>query len=139
MTPEWLWKLHRASVFFMCGAIWIVQWVHYPLMRFVEEKRFSEFHLAHGTRITPVVLPPMLLQLATATALVVSPIADDGPMNRWLALSLTVGVFLSTAVLSVPCHSKLAAGFQAKVHQRLVATNWPRTALWSLHAFLLLF
>lgn len=138
MTSEWLWKLHTASVFFMCGAIWIVQWVHYPLMRYTEASRFSEFHTAHSTRITAVVLPPMLLQLSTAMALVLSPEAHDGPMNRWVALGLTFGVFLSTALLSVPCHSKLASGFQAKAHQRLVATNWPRTLLWSFHASLLL-
>ncbi len=138
MTSEWLWKLHAASVFFMCGVIWIVQCVHYPLMKYVEESRFSEFHAAHSGRITGIVLLPMMLQLVTAVGLLLSPDAQAGPMNRSLALALSLSVFLSTALFSVPCHSKLAAGFQAKAHLRLVRTNWIRTALWSLHASLLL-
>ncbi len=138
MTLTWLWKLHSACVFFMCGVIWVVQWVHYPLMRYVEPGRFSEFHAAHSAQITGVVLVPMILQLVTAAGLLLSPDAQPGPMNRALALALSLGVFLATALFSVPCHSKLVTGFQAKAHLRLVRTNWIRTALWSFHATLLL-
>ncbi len=123
----------------MCGVIWIIQWVHYPLMRFVEPARFSEFHAAHSARITGIVIVPMILQLLTAVGLILNPDTQPGPMNHSLALALSIGVFLSTALLSVPCHSKLAGGFQAKAHLRLVHTNWARTALWSFHAAFLLF
>jgi hypothetical protein len=45
-------------------------------------------------------------------------------------------IWLSTFVLSVPCHSRLNLGFCQKTVFKLVATNWPRTIIWSLRSFL---
>ena len=33
--------------------------------------------------------------------------------------------------LQVPCHSRLAQGFDEPTWRRLVATNWIRTVAWS--------
>jgi hypothetical protein len=45
---------------------------------------------------------------------------------------------MSTARLQVPCHRKLARGFDADVARRLVATNWIRTVCWSLRLLIAL-
>lgn len=53
-------------------------------------------------------------------------------------LALVAVIWLSTALLQVPCHELLCVGFDPAVHQRLVWTNWIRTAAWSLRGFLVL-
>jgi hypothetical protein len=47
-------------------------------------------------------------------------------------------IWISTAFVQVPCHEQLSQGFDKAVHQRLVWTNWLRTAAWSLRALLVL-
>jgi peroxiredoxin Q/BCP len=56
----------------------------------------------------------------------------------WLGAALMFGNAASTQFLQVPCHTKLAAGFDQNVHRRLVKTNWIRTVIWSLRSFLVL-
>jgi hypothetical protein len=48
-----------------------------------------------------------------------------------LGLALVAVVWTSTALLQVPAHRKLAAGYHAGAHRRLVRTNWVRTAAWT--------
>jgi hypothetical protein len=45
---------------------------------------------------------------------------------------LVIIIWLSTFALQVPIHNNLKAGKDDKRIQRLVATNWIRTAAWSL-------
>jgi riboflavin synthase len=61
-------------------------------------------------------------------------ISDD-----YSAVSVSAGVFvlivwLSTFVLQVPIHNRLKAGKEDREIRHLVATNWIRTAAWSLKA-----
>ncbi len=129
-----LWLAHLSSVAFMTGLIWLVQLVHYPLMRLVDPRRFAEFHALHSSRITFIVGPAMVLQLVTAGALVLSPAWNGvSVVVSWTCLVLSVGVFASTAFLSVPQHAILGSGFDVSAHSSLVTTNWVRTLLWSLH------
>ena len=122
--------LHTASTTFLCGLIWCIQLVHYPSFRFVSPDRFVEFERFHTQAITWIVGPAMLLELLTAVVL----LGSLGP--GWGALNIvSVGaIWVSTALLSVPCHARLAEGFDADCIERLVWTNWPRTVLWSLRA-----
>jgi hypothetical protein len=129
-----VWFLHFASVAFMTGLIWLIQLVQYPLMDRVAPADFPAYHAAHSTRITFIVGPAMILELATAAGLVMA--AGSGRVSHplaWTCLALTVGVFASTAFLSVPQHAILGSGFDAAAHARLVSTNWVRTILWSAH------
>ncbi len=52
-------------------------------------------------------------------------------------------IWLSTFLLSVPCHEHLAKTDMNETSliekiQRLVKTNWPRTILWTLRSIVLL-
>jgi hypothetical protein len=38
--------------------------------------------------------------------------------------------------VQVPLHERLSAGWDAAAHQRLVASNWVRTVLWTVRAVL---
>jgi hypothetical protein len=51
-------------------------------------------------------------------------------------LALVLATWLSTVVLSVPLHNGLSEVRDSALIARLVATNWPRTILWSLRSIL---
>lgn len=122
-----IFNLHVFSCIFMTGLIWLIQLVHYPSFRFVNPKRFSEFHEFHSRRITWIVLPIMALELTTAICLVYK-----SPTMLWtLNLAGVVLIWLATAFLSVPSHARLGREGTANEMARLVRTNWIRTLIWS--------
>lgn len=124
---------HAVSTLVLVGIIWTVQWVHYPLMALVGRERFAAYEQAHAPRMAAVVMLPWTVQGATTAWLLVAPPTGT---PRWLiaAAAVTAAVpVLVTVVASVPAHGRLATGFDAEVHRRLVATNWLRTAAWSVH------
>ena len=55
--------LNLALAAYMAGVIWVVQVVHYPLMLRVPAAAWPAYEAAHRTRITVVVLVPMVAQL----------------------------------------------------------------------------
>ena len=121
--------LHAAATGFMVGLIWFVQVVHYPLFSSVGDEQFPRYALAHQTRTTFVVMPPMLVELITAALLLT---VDAVPRNlALLGLGLLIATWISTFAVQVPCHARLARGFHAPAHRALVATNWARTILWT--------
>lgn len=130
--------LHVAATWAMVGLIWFVQVVHYPMFALVGADGFARYEQVHAMRTTWVVAPLMLTELATGVLLVaVRPVAL--PQGALVAgLALLVVIRLSTAFLSVPRHTALAAGFDAAVHGALVTTNWVRTIAWTLRGSLVL-
>lgn len=118
----------------LIGLIWTIQLVHYPAFRFVTAAEFVAFERFHTQRISLIVMPLMLAELALGlwlcylTAFV---------WVHCIALLLIIGVWLSTFFLSVPCHNALAKGKDDRLIRRLVISNWPRTILWSVKGVLL--
>lgn len=127
-----------ASTLYMTGLIWFVQVVHYPLFASVGGPAFPPYEQRHTALTTWVVGPPMLIEGLTAALLLWHRPAGVPPALIWVGLALVAVNTLSTAFLQVPCHEALSAGFDAAVHQRLVVTNWIRTAAWSLRGGLVL-
>ncbi len=139
--PPWsvaLLLVHLAATWFMVGLIWLVQVVHYPLLAGADPARYTEHQQQHMRRIGWIVGPAMLVEALTAVGLLIS----EAPwMPTWLAwtnLALLAAIWLSTALVQVPCHGRLLDGFDAACHDRLVRTNWLRTGLWSVRGLLLL-
>ena len=130
--------LHFAATFYMVGLVWFVQRVHYPLYAGVGSQQFPAYERAHVSRTTPVVGPPMLIESATALALVALPMPNASHLLPWLGLGLLAVIWLSTSLLQVPRHRELSAGFDTSAYRRLVATNWIRTSAWSLRGLLVL-
>ena len=130
--------VHAAATLFMTGVIWFVQLVHYPLFAVVGEGEAAAYHRAHGRRTSRVVGPPMLVELATAVALVLTPPGGVGRAWTWSALALLGVIWLSTAALQVPAHTRLDAGRDPVTERRLVAGNWIRTVAWSARAVIAL-
>ncbi len=129
---------HVGSTWFMLGVIWLVQVVHYPLFAMVGSESFSEYEHSHRAMIFFVVAPPMLIEGATAVLLFwYRPVAVP-TWSVWVGVTLVFITWLSTAMIQVPCHDLLSRGFDASVHDRLVWTNWLRTATWSLRGVLVM-
>jgi hypothetical protein len=74
---------------------------------------------------------PQLVEGATAALLLVRRPAGLPGWLPWVAAALLLGIWASTFLVQVPCHQRLAAGWDEAVHARLVATNWLRTGLWT--------
>lgn len=129
--------LHAASTLAMAGLIWFVQLVHYPLFRFAASGDFPQFAASHQKRTTAIVLPLMTLELATALALTLRPPAGSKALAL-AGLALLGLIWLSTALVQVPLHRKLGRRFDSETARRLVATNWIRTAAWSLRSLVAL-
>jgi len=133
MGPIVVWS-HLAATLYLAGLIWCIQVVHYPLMDRVGAEGFAEFHRQHSRRISAIVILPMVVELATA--LLLAAFVPDGVPRGLpaLGLGLLAVVWVSTFFFQVPLHTRLARGFDAEVHRRLVRSNWLRTVAWSLRA-----
>lgn len=137
--PRAILLAHAAATLYMVGVIWTVQLVHYPLFDGVGPEAFTHYQQRHTRRMTGVVLPAMLIELATAIALVFPAVRGGGPLSSripgwmaWLGLALVGLVWLVTFTLSVPQHMRLAGAFDIGAHRALVNTNWLRAAGWTL-------
>lgn len=121
----------------MCGLIWFVQVVHYPLFGRVVGDGSRAYAAEHQRRTTLVVGPLMLIELATAGLIAVSPPAGVPGSIAWAGLAAVVALWLSTAMVQVPLHARLGRdGHDATVIAGLVGTNWARTVLWTARAVL---
>lgn len=130
--------LHVLATLTMFGAIWIVQIVTYPGFALVGREAWVAFEAAHQQRITRVVGPALVLELATAVWLVADRPAAF-PLWAVVAGAVLVGVvWASTVFVQVPLHTALSATADGDAQARLVATNWIRTATWTLRAGLVL-
>ena len=130
--------LQAATTLPLVGLIWTVQLVHYPLFDGVGADRFAAYERRHAARITWIVAPLMLVELAVSGWLAVAPPASVPAWWCRTGAAATAGIWLSTYFVQVPLHGRLAAGFDAAAHRRLVRTNWVRTALWTLRGGLAL-
>lgn len=115
---------------FMTGLIWTIQLVHYPAFRYVEIQKFSEFAQFHQKAITPITALPMILEILVAGLLMILLPHALVILNFMLLLL----VWAATFFLSVPCHSRLLAGHDYATIEKLIQTNWIRTALWTLRS-----
>lgn len=131
-----------AATLLMTGVIWVVQIVVYPQMLDTGRHLADPAAMvrAHGRRIVPVVTGPMLVELGTAAALLVAAWrpAELSPIAAWAGAGLVAALLAVTTFVSVPCHTILSAHWDQGAAERLVRTNWVRTALWSARAALLL-
>ena len=120
-----------AATFVMVGVIWFVQIVHYPLMARVSASEFAAYEREHQNRTTFVVAPTMLIEAVAATLLLVVVPPGLGRILPAVGIALLAVIWLSTFLLQVPLHTRLAGGFDAGVHRRLVWSNWLRTVAWT--------
>ncbi len=122
---------------FMTGVIWMVQLVVYPQFADVGPDTFDAYHAVYMQRVSFVVFPPMMIELAASCWAAIL-----FWQTRWRVWML-VGAMLSlllwacTFFVQVPLHTQLTLGYSRDAILALVETNWIRTLLWSMRAALL--
>jgi hypothetical protein len=122
----------------MTGVIWFVQVVHYPLLALAGEEGFAALAAEHTRRTGWVVGPPMVIEGATAVALLAWRPDGVAAAAAWAGVALVAAIWIATWAMAVPRHRELAGGWNADAHRRLVAGNRLRTALWTARAGLVL-
>ena len=130
--------LHGVATLLMIGIIWFVQIVHYPLMAAVGPTKFVRYSELHQSQTSLVVGGPMLVEVFTAALLAVR---FPALLQSWqfvVSLLLLAVIWISTATLQMPLHKRLLAGFDERLVQLLVQTNWLRTVAWTLRGGLVM-
>lgn len=121
---------------FLCGLSWTIQGVHYPLFSLVGREHFPVYAASHQTRISRVVIGPMLAEVGLAG---LTPWLPGVPsLLAWSGLALVAALWLVTWLGAVPCHRVLSHSYDAAVHRRLLRLDRVRTGLWTGRALLTL-
>jgi len=121
----------------MCGLIWFVQLVHYPLFARVGGERSAEHAAENQRRTSWVVVPFMLVEMAAAIAIAIVPPAGIGRGVAVAGVVLVIVIWASTVLVQMPLHARLGPeGHAPEVVAALVRTNWFRTAAWTVRAAL---
>lgn len=135
MLPSLAATAHFVFTCAMAGLIWFVQIVHYPMLARFDRRDFAACEKEHCDRTGFVVVPLMLGEMFTFAILgFLEGVRAPAFLASGFLLAL---IWASTFLLQVPLHRKLLAGWNPEAHQRLVATNWIRTAGWTGRALIL--
>lgn len=105
-----LFLAHLTATLAMVGIIWFVQVVHYPLFECVGKRGFQSYSAAHSRLTGLVVGPPLLVEAATAVALLFSRPLGVPAALAWTGLALLALVWLSTAPLQAPVTARSGSG-----------------------------
>ncbi|WP_397447733.1 hypothetical protein [Polaribacter sp. R77954] len=108
--------------------IWMVQLIIYPSFLFYKGTNLVVWHQKYTQRITVIVVPLMLLQLAISIFNVFF------RFNFATLTTLIAVVFLwgFTLLSFAPIHFKISEGkYSQELLKSLISTNWLRTFLWS--------
>ncbi len=133
----WVLAVQAAAALYMTGVIWMCQIAHYPLFADVGAG-MPAYQRRNRVRTTYVVGPAMLAELVTAAIVVIARPDAIPAWATWLGLALVAVCWTVTMALSVPAHERLSARYDEAALERLVRTNWIRTAAWSGHGALAL-
>jgi hypothetical protein len=113
----------------LLSLIWLVQTIIYPGFASIPAADFVGYHRWYVKRISAVVTPLMIGEALIAVAWLQG---ENFSLLSSLSAFLVAIVWISTFVLQVPIHRHLEAGKDLPAIRRLVATNWIRTASWSI-------
>ncbi len=135
---DFVFLIHAGTTLFLVGLIWTIQIVHYPLFANVGASDYAAYQNLHISRITFVVAPVMIAELATAIFFIFSDFTPINPNYFRVGLVLVLIIWASTMFIQSPIHGKLSQAFDNNLIDKLVLTNWIRTIAWSLRGALVL-
>ena len=120
----------------LAGLIWTIQVVHYPGFLGVGSEGFPAYQQQHMRTISYVVIPLMLCELVATVFLIAH--QPSPPTEIYVATAMVVIIWATTMFVSSPLHGKLVSqGYDPEIIERLVTTNWIRTAAWSIRTVVL--
>lgn len=135
LSAELLWKYQLMLSAVMTGIIWQVQLLTYPQFLKVPLADFIAYHHSHTQRMGWIVAPPMLAELMLA---LIAAWHLESAVS-YVSLALVIALWITTALVQIPLHNRLARGYDVPTIQKLVTSNWLRTVLWSTRTVLLIY
>ena len=128
--------IHIISTSIMVGVIWVMQLVHYPSFKYVNESDYIIFQKFHMSNISYIVFPAMFTELITGLLIFFS-----GEKSLFFVLSLICLflIWVITGVLFTKFHNILQKGKDLKMIEKMIKANWTRTLLWTLRIIMILF
>ncbi len=133
--PELLLMAQAIASGAMCGVIWFVQVVHYPLFARADGPASADYAHENQSRTGRVVIPFMLVEGLAAALIAWRPPTGVPRTVAIAGVAMVAALWLSTALVQMPLHARLGReGHAPAVVARLVRSNWLRTALWSARA-----
>lgn len=134
LATDYIIWVHFFCSLWMTSLIWVIQILHYPSFLFIDKNKNIAFSQFHQQRISFLVIPFMILELASLVYLIIK-----FPLKiEFYILGLLLGlIWISTFLLQVPCHHELSQG-NIKVINKLIKTNWIRTIAWSIKTSLMI-
>ena len=120
--------------FFLCGLIWVVQLVHYPFFKYVSNETFEIAMGFHRKRISFIVVPVMFAELLSSFWLFL--FSSTYSSYHIAGFVIVLLIWVVTFTTQVPLHGKLIGSSDSDVINKLVRSNWIRTALWSTKAII---
>ena len=128
------------STLAMFGLIWFVQLVHYPLFQRIPPDAFIAYETEHANRTGFIAFPLMFAELLSALALLAPTLRPAAiPFAQALCGAALVGLlWASTVFVQIPLHNRLHQAHNPAIIQRLIASNWLRTAAWTARAILVI-
>ena len=139
MSESFLLLCHAGVTLIMVGIIWSVQLAIYPQFRAVPSEDFTRYVSNHASRIVLLLAP--FAPAEVILALLVFVLRPDGvsAVATFVAGGLLAAGWVATGLWYAPLHGRLQTeGYDARLIERLIATNWLRTALWSTRGVLAL-
>lgn len=134
---EWLLVAQAVASGAMCGVIWFVQVVHYPLFARAGGDDDQGYATENQRRTSWVVLPFMAIEAVAALAIAIDPPLGVGRTAAVAGAVAVAALWLSTLTVQMPLHGRLAAtGHDPATVAGLVRSNWLRTLLWTFRAIL---
>ena len=121
-----------AATAWMCGVILVVHRLVYPTFQRIDGAAWRAHHDTHSSRITPIVLPAMLVELASAAWLVV--VRPEQLATAWLVVGLALALTTWGVTISVSLreHTRLGLGHDPASIDTLLRANRIRAAAWLL-------
>ena len=127
---------HLISTSIMVGVIWVVQLVHYPSFKYVNESDYIIFQKYHMSNISYIVFPVMFTELITAILIL---FFGEESLFFMLSLICLFLIWVITGVLFTKFHNTLQKGKDLKMIEKMIKANWMRTLLWTLRLIMILF
>jgi len=136
---KYIFIIQILTTFMMTGIIWFVQIVHYPFFAFTVKEDFPQIGNAHSTRTGYVVVPLMVLELATSLYLAAFSPSSQFQLPFGIGAGLVLLIWGSTFFIQVPILKRLVGSYNEDEHKKLVNTNWIRTILWSARSVIIFY
>tara|TARA_B100001939_G_scaffold183569_1_gene158097 strand:+ start:440 stop:865 length:426 start_codon:yes stop_codon:yes gene_type:complete len=128
--------IHLISTSMMVAIIWIVQILHYPTFKYIDQKRYEEFQDFHMKRISYIIIPIMLVELSSGVIVLIIDSSLYTPFG--VSLVLLIFIWILTALLFSKVHAYLLKGYDEDSINKLIDLNWIRTIFWTVRLIILI-